>query len=73
MQLNGIKWAIDNLKGKIKIRFIRNEDKSDTTNRPKEIFGKLKNAINMLLEISDHPPFKTEIVREQAKKLVFYL
>lgn len=59
---------IDNPKGKIKIRFIRNEDKSDTTNRPKGLFGKLKNVINMLLEVSDNPPFRVEIVREKEKK-----
>ena len=59
---------IDNPKGKIKIRFIRNEDKSDTTNRPKGLFGKLKNVINMLLDVSDNPPFGVEIVREKEKK-----
>lgn len=61
-------WVLDNPKGKIKIRFIKNEDKSDTTNKPKSFFGKLKNVINMILDASDNPPFKVEIVREKEKK-----
>ena len=65
--VDAINLIIDNPKGKIKIRFIRNEDKSDTTNRPKGLFGKLKNVINMLLEVSDNPPFRVEIVREKEK------
>ncbi len=59
----------DNPKGKLKIRFVRNEDKSaDSTNKPKSFFGKLKSVVNMLLDVSDNPPFKVEIVREKAKK-----
>ena len=61
-------WVLDNPKGKIKIRFVKNEDKSDTTNKPKSFFGKLKNVINMILDASDNPPFKVEIVREKEKK-----
>ena len=68
LQVDGINWTYDNPKGKIKIRFIKNEDKSDTTNRPKGFFGKLKNVINMILDASDNPPFKVEIVREKEKK-----
>ncbi len=68
IQLNEFNWAMDNPKGKIKIRFVRNEDKSDTTNKPKGFFGKLKNVVNMLLDASDNPPFKVEIVREKEKK-----
>jgi hypothetical protein len=63
-----IHWTIDNPKGKLKIRFIRNEDKSDTTNKPKGFFAKLKNVVNMLMDASDNPPFKVEIVREKEKK-----
>lgn len=68
LSIDATNLIIDNPKGKIKIRFIRNEDKSDTTNRPKGLFGKLKNIINMLLEVSDNPPFRVEIVREKEKK-----
>lgn len=60
--------TIDNPRGKIKIRFIRNEVKSDTTSRPKGFLGKVKNAINMLLDVSDNPPFKVEIIREKTRK-----
>ena len=66
--LEKITWKIDNPKGKYKIRFIRNEDKSDTTNRPKGFLGKLKNVVNMIINASDNPPFKVEIVREKEKK-----
>ena len=61
-------WVLDNPKGKIKIRFVRNEDKSDTTNRPKGFFGKLKSVVNMIMDASDNPPFKVEIIREKEKK-----
>jgi hypothetical protein len=62
-------WMVDNPKGKLKIRFVRNEDKSsDTTNKSKGFFGKLKNVVNMILDASDNPPFKVEIVREKEKK-----
>lgn len=62
-------WMVDNPKGKLKIRFVRNEDKSgDSTNKPKGFFGKLKNVVNMLLDASDNPPFRVEIVREKEKK-----
>ena len=67
-QIDEVNWTIDNPKGKIKIRFIRNEDKSDTTNKPKGFFGKLKNAVNMLMDASDNPPFRVEITREKEKK-----
>jgi hypothetical protein len=66
--IDGINWNIDNPKGKLKIRFIRNEDKSDTTNKQKGFFGKLKSVVNMILDASDNPPFKVEIVREKEKK-----
>ena len=65
---DAINLTIDNPKGKTKIRFIRNEDKSNTTNRPKGFFGKLKNIINMLLGVSHNPPFRVEIVEETEKK-----
>jgi hypothetical protein len=68
IQIEAINFNIDNPKGKIKIRFIRNEDKSDTTNKPKGFFAKLKNVVNLLMDASDNPPFKVEIVREKEKK-----
>jgi hypothetical protein len=68
IQYEAISWTIDNPKGKLKIRFIRNEDKSDTTNKPRGFFAKLKNVVNMLMDASDNPPFKVEIVREKEKK-----
>jgi hypothetical protein len=68
IEINEVKWTIDNPKGKLKIRFIRNEDKSDTTNKPKGFFAKLKNVVNMLMDASDNPPFKVVIVREKEKK-----
>jgi hypothetical protein len=68
IQIDAINWTIDNPKGKLKIRFIRNEDKSDTTNKPKGFFAKLKNVVNILMDASDNPPFKVEIVREKEKK-----
>jgi hypothetical protein len=68
IQIHAFDWTIDNPKGKLKIRFIRNEDKSDTTNKPKGFFAKLKNVVNMLMDASDNPPFKVEIVREKEKK-----
>lgn len=67
IQIEVINLSIDNPKGKIKIRFIRNEDKSDTTNKPKGFFAKLKNVVNLLMDASDNPPFKVEIVREKGK------
>jgi hypothetical protein len=68
IQFDATNWTIDNPKGKLKIRFIRNEDKSDTTNKPKGFFAKLKNIVNMLMDASDNPPFKVEIIREKEKK-----
>lgn len=68
IQTIDISWSVDNPKGKLKIRFIRNEDKSDTTSKPKGFWGKLKSVVNMLLDASDNPPFKVEIVREKEKK-----
>lgn len=68
IHFDAINWSVDNPKGKLKIRFIRNEDKSDTTNRPKGFLAKLKNVVNMLMDASDNPPFKVEIVREKEKK-----
>ena len=68
IQIDAINWQVDNPKGKIKIRFVRNEDKSDTTNRPKGFFGKLKSVVNMIMDASDNPPFKVEIIREKEKK-----
>lgn len=67
-QLDEYQWIMDNPKGKLKIRFVRIEDKSDTTNKPKTFFAKLKNVFNALLDISDNPPFKIEVVREKEKK-----
>ncbi|MEY4539912.1 MAG: hypothetical protein RLZZ306_1669 [Bacteroidota bacterium] len=68
IQIDAINWQIDNPKGKIKIRFVKNEDKSDTTNRPKGFFGKLKSVVNMIMNASDNPPFRVEIIREKEKK-----
>ncbi|MEA5460565.1 hypothetical protein VB796_16030 [Arcicella sp. LKC2W] len=69
LQIDELGWMVDNPKGKLKIRFVRNEDKSgDSTNKPKGFFGKLKNVVNMLLDASDNPPFRVEIVREKEKK-----
>ena len=61
-------FITDNPKGKLKIRFISTIDKSDTTNRPKGLFAKIKNILNAVLDASDNPPFKIEIVREKKKK-----
>lgn len=58
----------DNPKGKLKIRFVSNVDKSDTTNKPKTFFAKVKNVLNSILDISENPPFRIEIVREKEKK-----
>ena len=68
IQIDEVNWTIDNPKGKIKIRFVRNENKSDTTNKPKGFFGKLKVMVNMIMDASDNPPFRVEIVREKEKK-----
>ena len=65
--ISNFDWSIDNPKGKFRIRFIKIEDKSDTTAKPKGIFGKLKSVINMVMNASDNPPFKVEIVREKTK------
>jgi hypothetical protein len=58
----------DNPKGKLKIRFVSNTDKSDTTNKPKGFFAKLRNVVNSLMDVSDNPPFKIEVVREKEKE-----
>lgn len=58
----------DNPKGKLKIRFVSNIDKSDTTNKPKTFFAKIRNVFNSILDISENPPFRIEIVREKEKK-----
>ena len=63
-----IHLTMDNPKGKIKIRFIRNEYKTDSTNRPKGFLSKLKNVVDMIMNASENPPFKVEIVREKEKK-----
>jgi hypothetical protein len=68
MQMDEMEWSMDNPKGKWKIRFVRTEDKSDTTNKPKGFFNKLKDIVNILFDASDNPPFKVEIVREKAKE-----
>jgi hypothetical protein len=69
MPVDDLELFMDNPKGKLKIRFVRNEDKStDSTDKPKGFFGKLKNVVNMILDASDNPPFKVEIVREKEKK-----
>ncbi len=68
IQMDEMEWSMDNPKGKWKIRFVKNENKSDTTNRPKGFFQKLKNVVSSLMDLSDNPPFKVEIVREKEKK-----
>jgi hypothetical protein len=67
-QIFDVQPFMDNPKGKIKIRFVSTADKSDTTNRPKGFFAKIKNVFNALLDASDNPPFKIEVVREKEKK-----
>lgn len=68
IQIFDIQSVLDNPKGKIKIRFVSTADKSDTTNRPKGFFAKVRNVFNVLLDASDNPPFKIEVVREKEKK-----
>ncbi len=68
IQIDEMEWSMDNPKGKWKIRFVRTEDKSDTTNRPKGFLSKLKNIVNVLMDASDNPPFKVEVVREKEKE-----
>ena len=58
----------DNPKGKLKLRFVSTIDKSDTTNKPKTFLAKVKNVFNAILDISENPPFRIEIVREKEKK-----
>jgi NRPS condensation-like uncharacterized protein len=68
VQAFDIQTVLDNPKGKLKIRFVSTVDKSDTTNRPKGLFAKIKNVLNALLDASENPPFKIEVVREKEKK-----
>jgi hypothetical protein len=68
VQVLDIQPILDNPKGKLKIRFVSNIDKSDTTNRPKGFFAKVKNIFNTVLDLSENPPFRLEIVREGEKK-----
>jgi hypothetical protein len=68
VQIFEVQPIIDNPKGKIKIRFVSTADKSDTTNRPKGFFAKVKNIFNAVLDLSENPPFKIEVVREKEKK-----
>lgn len=68
IQVLNIEPVGDNPKGKWKIRFVSTTDKSDTTNRPKGFFAKIKNVFNALLDVSDNPPFKIEVIREKEKK-----
>jgi hypothetical protein len=67
-QMDESEWMMDNPKGKWKIRFVRTDDKSDTTNRPKGFFNKLKDVVSNLMSLSDNPPFKLEVVREKEKE-----
>lgn len=66
IQMTPINFIVDNPKGKLKIKFVFNDPKnpSDTT-KPKTFFGKLKNVLNSLMDASDNPPFKVQIVREK--------
>ena len=68
IQLIDYQIISDNPKGKLKLRFVSNIDKSDTTNKPKTFLAKVKNVFNAILDISDNPPFRIEIVREKEKK-----
>jgi hypothetical protein len=68
IQLIEYQLITDNPKGKLKIRFVNTIDKSDTTNKPKGFFAKLRNVVNMLMDASDNPPFKIEVVREKEKE-----
>jgi hypothetical protein len=68
IQISDNQPIMDNPRGKIKIRFVSTADKSDTTKRPKGFFAKIKNVFNALLDASDNPPFKIEVVREKEKK-----
>lgn len=66
IQMTQFNIIVDNPKGKLKIKFVFNDSKnsSDTT-KPKTFFGKLKNVLNSLMDASDNPPFKVQIVREK--------
>jgi hypothetical protein len=66
IQMMPINFMIDNPKGKLKIRFVMNDMKSsgDTT-KSKSFFGKLKYVLNSLMDASDNPPFKLQVVREK--------
>jgi hypothetical protein len=66
IQMDETEWMMDNPKGKWKIRFVKNDDQSDSTNRRKGFLNKLKDIVSNLM--SDNPPFKVEIVREKAKE-----
>lgn len=68
VQVFDIQNIMDNPKGKWKIRFVSTADKSDTTNRPKGFFAKLRKVFNSILDVSENPPFKIEIVREKPKR-----
>jgi NRPS condensation-like uncharacterized protein len=68
VQIFDIQPILDNPKGKLKIRFIGTVDKSDTTHRPKGFLAKVKSAFNTILDFSENPPFKIEVVREKEKK-----
>jgi hypothetical protein len=67
-QMDESERMMDNPKGKWKIRFLRTEDKSDTTNSRKGFLNKLKDIVSNLLNLSENPPFKVEIVREKEKE-----
>lgn len=66
MPLKHKNLMLDNPKGKLKIKFVMNDFKSsgDTT-KPKSLFAKIKNVVNSLLDASDNPPFKLQVVREK--------
>lgn len=66
MPLKHTNVILDNPKGKLKIKFVMNDFKSsgDTT-KPKGLFAKIKNVVNSLLDASDNPPFKLQVVREK--------
>ena len=68
IQLIDCQLINDNPKGKLKLRFVSTTDKSDTTNKPKTFFAKIRNVFNSILDISENPPFRIEIVREKEKK-----
>ncbi len=59
---------MDNPKGKLKIKFVLNDFRSSSdTTKPKGLFAKIKNVVNSLLDASDNPPFKLQVIRDKKR------